>query len=207
MRFLPSLLLLSAIVGCSTGEGEGQVSSERLYVNGCWNGPFSLEPTFFGANPGFRNQLAVRIQRGDNNAEVSDGLSVVLTDLDGIRGSQLGKPVPVGLPRGVSPSGIPIKLQAHPPTVSLALLLHDTCHTQNGALYAIDGQITFDKLFSGDPNESNGDERLTDASFSARFADPRSVKFDGTYDDEQVSEVKGWFHFYFQRGQPAQPFP
>jgi hypothetical protein len=98
-------------------------------------------------------------------------------------------------------------LSATSSSVSLALYLHDTCHAQNGALYAVTGTITFAHLFSGNPNETNGDARLTEASFEASFADPRDAANDGTFDPAVMSDVKGWFRFYFQRGQPAQPFP
>jgi hypothetical protein len=62
-------------------------------------------------------------------------------------------------------------------------------------------------LFSGNPNETNSDNRLTYAQFDVQFADPRDMSSDYTVSPEFTSEVKGWFKFYFQRGQPAQPFP
>ncbi|HEY5956019.1 MAG TPA: hypothetical protein VIV60_05675 [Polyangiaceae bacterium] len=206
-----ALLVISCAAilgGCTVGEGEGSVTSERLVVRDCWDGPFDLGPTFFAANAFDRDQLAIRVQRGDNNQEVSDGLSVVIRDLQPIRADSIGKPVKVGIPPGVHPPGTAWTVSEEPAVVSLTLYLHDTCFLQNGALYSIDGEITFAHLFSGDPNERVGDQRLTDAKFeSVRFADPRNQNLDGTYDADKVSEVSGWFRFYFQRGQPAQPFP
>ena len=203
-----ALVALFALValGCSTAEGEGEVKSERLYVEDCWNGPFNLEPTFFGANP-YRETLTIRIQRGDNLEEVSDGLIVLVQDTDKIRNEALGKPLVVGMPPGVSPPGVPIQFNPDPPLVHLSLYLHDTCHEQNGTLYSLDGSITFDALFSGDPNEDNADDRLTEAAFSATFADPRHILPSGDIDPGRTSQVTGSFRFYFQRGQPAQPFP
>jgi hypothetical protein len=202
-----ALALIAALaLGCSTGEGEGAVKSERLFIPGCWNGPFDLDPTFFAAEPA-ADSLIVRVQRGDNWEEVSDGLLVLIKDLGEVRKNGLGAALDVGLPPGVSPPGVPISYQENPPKVSLALYLNDTCHSQNATIYAIGGSITFNSLFSGDRNESDADDRLTDASFDATFADPREVQADGSYDAARSSAVTGWFRFYFQRGQPAQPFP
>jgi len=199
-------VLALASLACSTAEGEGEVKSDKLYVEDCWNGPFNLDPTFFGANP-YRDSLTIRIQHGDNLEEVSDGLIVLVNDIGTIRGEELGAELDVGLPPGVSPPGVPVKLLADPPRVHLSLYLHDTCHEQNGTLYSTSGKITFDALFSGDPNESNADDRLTEARFDATFGDPRHVLSNGEIDPERSSRVTGWFRFYFQRGQPAQPFP
>ena len=58
----------------------------------------------------------------------------------------------------------------------MALYLHATCNRQNGVVYAVDGSITFDSLFSGDPNELEASERLTEAFFDAEFADPRAIE-------------------------------
>jgi hypothetical protein len=101
--------------------------------------------------------------------------------------------------------------------VSLALYLHNTCHADNGTVYAVQADqvegasasastITFTSLFSGDPNESNADDRRTVATFEALFADPRDLG-DGTVPADKSSVVSGSFDFFFQRGPPAQPFP
>lgn len=195
-------------VGCTTGEGDGWVRSDRLFVENCWNGKFDLQPDFFGTNPASNTQT-IRVQRGDNIEEVSDGLIVLVDQVGDIRGGKLGQDINVGLPVGVHPpgTGLPTTPNPNPPLVSLSLYLHDTCHAQNGTLYSIDGTIAFKALFSGDPNESSSDDRLTEASFQANFADPRDLQADGTYPPDRVSAVKGWFRFFFQRGQPAQPFP
>jgi hypothetical protein len=190
------------------GEGRGQVSSERLYIEDCWDGPFRLNPTFFGANP-YRDSLLIRIQRGDDIREVSDGLVVMVDDVSLIRENHLGEPLLVGLPPGVSPPGAPVPDPLLPsvseaPRVSLALYLHNSCHSQNGTVYSIGGSIVFDALFSADPNESNADDRFTDAHFEVEFADPRDRTSQGI---ANASAVTGEFSFFFQRGQPAQPFP
>jgi hypothetical protein len=219
LLFATGMLLASILcLGCSTGEGAGWVRSDRLYVEDCWNGPFDLKPTFFAANPFQEEEVLIRIQRGDNIQELSDGLTVHVSDIGRIRGELLGQAIDVGLPPGVTPPGVPIDADPDPPLVSLALYLHNTCHAENGTVYAVqpervaDGSassstITFTSLFSGDPNENNADDRLTEATFRAIFADPRDLEADGAVPAEKASIVEGSFHFFFQRGPPAQPFP
>jgi hypothetical protein len=186
--------------GCTVGEGSGEVHSDQLYIQDCWEGPFDLHPTFFGANPYREDTLIIRVQRGDNLEEVSDGLTVLVNSVASIRQQMLDQPTTVGLPPGVSPPGVPVT-GAPAPLVSLSLYLHDTCHRQNGAVFSTGGTITFHSLFSGNPNESTAAARLTDAEFDATFGDPRDT------DGAHASPVTGNFRFYFQRGQPAQPFP
>jgi hypothetical protein len=188
------------------GEGDGWVRSERLYVEDCWNGPFDLDPDFFAANPYREESLQIRMQRGDNIEEQSDGLTVLVNDVQTLR-RNLNQPVRVGLPVGVTPPGVPVEQVADPPKVSLSVYLHNSCHVQNAVVYSISGEIRFASLFSGDPNEESAEDRLTEATFEATFADPRRVAGVAEPDPNALSTVSGYFRFYFQRGQPAQPFP
>jgi len=204
---LAACLLSFAALGCTVGEGEGRVSSKHIWVKGCWNGPFDLKPDFFGANPDEGESLMIRVQRGDNIEDVSDGLIVLVNQLPEVR-KRVGQNLPVGMPRGVAPSGVPVMFNPDPPLVSLSLYLHHSCHQQNGTIYSIGGTINFRSLFSGDPNESSSEARLTDATFDVIFADPRELVDAKTQEDIDAvtSQVTGNFHFFFQRGQPAQPF-
>jgi len=201
-RALPLGLLA---LGCTVGEGEGWVRSEHLFVQNCWNGPFDLQPDFFAANPARSGALIIRVQKGDNLEEFSDGLVVVVTNLAEARAAA-GGTLEVGLPPGVSPPGVPVVFDPDPPRVSLAVYMHQSCHVQNATVYSIAGTITFSSLFSGDPNEDEADERLTEATFDATFADPRLLVGDAASDPDVQSRVTGHFRFFFQRGQPAQPF-
>ncbi len=204
--YLALVLGLAFATGCTVGDGRGLVQSDRLYLKGCWNGSFDLQPDFFAANPYRGESLQIRVQRGDNNEEASDGLTVLVNDLMAVRSpAMLGKPIPVGLPPGVAPPGQPLTGEPGP-LVSLSLYLHQTCHEQNSATYSVEGEITFNSLFSGDLNEEDSDARLTDAVFDVRFADPREL-VDAPDPAQVTSEiVHGEFRFFFQRGQPAQPF-
>jgi len=106
-------------------------------------------------------------------------------------------------------------LSVDPPEVTMTLYLYNTCHVQNGAVYSVDGTIVFDSLFSGNRNENRAADRLTDAHFQAVVADPRDAtlvvdpatnEIVPEYPPDKTSIVKGDFRFYFQRGEPAQPF-
>ncbi|MBN2192338.1 MAG: hypothetical protein JW751_05940 [Polyangiaceae bacterium] len=207
----------SCLIACSVGEGKGWVRSDRLFIEDCWNGSFDLQPSFFGANAYREEQILIRIQRGNNIQELSDGLTILVVDNAPIREELLGTAVPVGLPPGVTPPGVPVEGNPNPPLVSLALYLHNTCHRDNGTIYSVradqvDGgasssEITFRSLFSGDTSEKNGDDRLTEAEFGAWFADPRDLDANGLVPADRASFVEGYLYFFFQRGQPAQPFP
>ena len=229
-RWALALLWLGAATGCSfVGEGEGEVTSDELVVPDCWLGAYDLQPDFFAAVP-YRDTMQIRVQRGSDLQEVSDGVAVLVNAVSAVRPTpctldsdcasgncsdgtcqgidQRGRQLEVGLPpkllNEIAP-GIPV---GPPPPVSLALYLQFSCHSQNVVLYAVDGWISFDELFSGDPNESVGAEKLTDARFEVTVADPRNA-VPGTLSipaDLQAT-LSGWFRFHFQRGQPGQPFP
>jgi hypothetical protein len=121
----------------------------------------------------------------------------------------------VALPAGVTPPGSPAvpppDLIANPPIVHVALFLQRSCHNQNTVLYAVSGTMTFASLFSGDPNESSAAEKLIHVTkLDVQVGDLRDVPL-GAYPREipceLQSRVQGNFKFYFDRGQPAQPFP
>ncbi|MDP8999559.1 MAG: hypothetical protein M3O46_05550, partial [Myxococcota bacterium] len=68
--------------------------------------------------------------------------------------------------------------------------------------------MTFHSLFDGDVNESNAQQRLTDADFDIYLANPREISAGGLGPPPPCrGHIKGRFRFYFQRGRPAQPFP
>lgn len=209
---------LGPLAGCSLGQGEGVVRSESLYAADCWlHNSYDLQPDFFAAVP-YRQTLQIRVQRGSDLQEVSDGFAVQVDDVDLIR-SQLGKPVCLSLPAGVvAPGSLPIRPDPlvdavcggqYP--VHAALYLQSSCHNQNTVLYAISGTIVFDALFSGDPNEDQGAEKYTSARFEeVVIGDPHDAPPSASADqipDDKRSKLTGNFSFYFERGQPGQPFP
>lgn len=226
-----SLAAMAALLaGCTTGEGTGWVRSNRLVAENCWDGPFDLGPTFFASDP-FQDTQQIRVQRGDNIVGVSDGVILVVNNVSKIRTTLRETPIPLGLPIGVTPPGLPRRVSQDPPLVSLSLYLNDSCHNQNPTVFSVGGTITFHKLFSGNRNENIADDRRTLADFDALVTDPRTAtlgrvsdlpdagkpSFDGgavfgygdagLYVQYTTSRVTGHFDFYFQRGLPAQPFP
>jgi hypothetical protein len=221
---------LGVLTGCTfVGTGEGEVTSAALTAQDCWQGAFDLDPDFFAAVP-FRDTLQIRVQHGSDIQEVSDGLAVLVNEVSSIRprpctlGSDCasgactegmceaedrrGQALEVGLPPQLLDEIAPGTPFGAPPPVSMALYLQFSCHNQNVVLYAVEGSITFNDLFNGNPNESAGSEKLTDAFFDVMVADPRDA-VPGTLDipAEAKSPLTGWFRFHFQRGQPGQPFP
>jgi hypothetical protein len=218
------------MIGCSIpGEGEGEVTSGALYAQDCWYGGFDLGPDFFAANP-YRDTMQIRVQRGRDLQEVSDGVAVLISEVSSIRPTKCtldsdcasdscvdgtcaspdrrGLALDVGLSPQILNELAPGVAPATPPPVSMALYLQNSCHGKNVVLYAMSGTITFSALFNGDPNEKSGAEKFTDATFSVIVADPRDAP-PGTLDvpAEKTSPLDGWFRFHFQRGQPGQPFP
>jgi hypothetical protein len=195
---------------CSLGEGEGDIRSDTLNVAECWNGPFDLTPDFFAAQPYRQTALTIRVQHGGDTEEVSDGAIFLVDDINKIRAGIAANPnasFKVGLPPSVVPPGFPIVADPDPPLVHVTLYLHRSCHAQNSALYSVSGTIVFHSIFDGDPNETDAAQKLTDAEFTdivvgdPRNRQPASNVIEGT------SLIRGNFKFYFQRGQPAQPFP
>ncbi len=194
-------------MGCTfVGQGEGEVTSEQLSVPDCWQGAFELGPDFFASVP-FRDTQQLRVQRGSDIQEVSDGVAILVNDTPKVRDELLGQDIAVGLPRQLLDEIAP-GVSKDAPEVSLALFLQFSCHNQNVVLYAVEGSIRFDSLFSGDPNETSGAEKLTEANFDVMVGDPRDADPDTlVVPDDKKSPLTGRFQFHFQRGQPGQPFP
>jgi hypothetical protein len=68
--------------------------------------------------------------------------------------------------------------------------------------------INFTNLFDGNPDEANANKRLSQATFEFFLADPREVCPGGFGPPPRCrGHLTGNFKFYFERGQPAQPFP
>lgn len=266
---IAAALLLFGATGCSLGQGTGDVTSDSLFAKECWgsnnagaNGQpqgdsYDLKPDFFAAIP-YRDAMLIRVQRGTDVQEVSDGIAVLVDDVQRVRaalknppagGAPIGSPVtcaptppvdggslgsdggsgtsgpddcppgtvgfPVALPLGVVPPGSPTvppqDLTDDPPIVHLSIYLQRSCHNANVALHAVSGKVCFAALFSGDRNETNADQKLTDVqAFSVQVGDIRDVPVGKSAREipcERQSTLRGSFRFYFERGQPGQPFP
>lgn len=199
--------LAAGAVACSDPDkGQGQVTSELLRAGRCYEGPYDLKPTFFAINP-FQDRYLLRLQRTNDLTENADGVMLLIDDASLVRES-LGTPLRVGLPPEVTPPGTPVVADPDPPVVHMALYLQETCHRENVTLYATEGTITFDALFSGDLRENDAEEKRSEGRFDVIIGDPRDAPpGGGPIPTERSSRLTGSFRFYFQRGQPAQPFP
>lgn len=206
-----ALFVLPLNAGCSLGQGEGDVKSDALFVQDCWYGEYDLQPDFFAADP-YRESVNMRVQRGTDIQEVSDGLAVLVQDVGWIRDELLDQPLEVTLSPGVLPPGgtFPPPPPEGQPAIHMALYLQRSCHNQNSVLNAVRGTVTFHSLFSGDPNEDEGADKFTNAEFSVWMGDPRDAPVGKAANEipaDRQSLVTGFFRFYFERGQPGQPFP
>jgi len=75
------------------------------------------------------------------------------------------------------------------------------------ALPTAGSTITFTHLFDGNPYEANAAQRLSAATFDAYLGDPRDGCPGGLGPPPPCrGHITGQFSFYFERGQPAQPF-
>lgn len=122
------------VYACNTDLGTGKLKG---YIDApkCWRGAFDLAPDFFAAAP-YRRQLTIRVQRGSDAYVNSDGVSILIDDVDAIRGS-LGQAMRVGLSPEVTPPGVLMQPELSPPLVHLSLYLQRTCRTENVSLYAV----------------------------------------------------------------------
>lgn len=132
-------------VACSVSEGDGAAKGS-LNVADCWSGPFQLRPDFFAGVP-YRRSLELRVQEGGDYTTYSDGMDILVRDIDAILGDgssakppRLGEALPVRIPADVTPPGVPLTPDPSPALVDFALYLERTCKTQNVTLYA--GTVT-----------------------------------------------------------------
>jgi hypothetical protein len=208
------------LAGCSLGQGQGQVHSNHLIAHDCWTGAYDLQPDFFSSIP-YRDTQEIRVQRGTQVVEVSDGLSIQIDSSDTIRQGILangGAPTTfaVALPVGLHAPGTPIepppvRENGQAPLVHMALYLQYSCHNQNVILYGVSGSVTFASLFDGDPDEKDAAQKFTNVTaFDVQVGDPRDAPLgEQAYDipAELQTRLTGNLQFYFERGQPGQPFP
>jgi hypothetical protein len=178
-----------ALGACSVGTGAGEVSgivnAPDCEMN---NAAYDLQPTFFGGDDAVDDQLELRVQRGSDLENKSDGLLIHIFDPAAIRLERLGQP-------------IALTGEASSP-VHMGLYLNESCpitRTSVPANYAaVSGTITFLNLYAPTVDE---DDVETVAHFSAVRLIDRSAP------DVRWAELSGSFRFLFNRGRPAQRFP
>ncbi len=131
-------LVATFVPACSLGAGTGSASGV-LDVADCWVGQFNLQPDFFAGDP-YMTSYLIRIQRGSDYEEFSDGIVFTVDDVDPIRDpthGELGQKLEVSVSPAVAPPGVPIVATANPAVVHATLYLNQTCRIQDVALYAL----------------------------------------------------------------------
>jgi hypothetical protein len=182
-----AFLLLSA--ACSVGVGTGQVSG-AVNAPGCGleGSPYELHPSFFAGHIAVDGQLEIRIQRGSDHEDNSDGLMILVREPGQVRTDLLGRPIEVTRERDA--------------VVRMAFYLNETCEIDRDRVpvhyEAEAGTITFDNLYAPDITENDVE---TDAHFEdVSFVDPNDP-------DTRNAQLSGNFRFLFNRGRPAQRYP
>jgi hypothetical protein len=187
-----ALGLIACSVGQGTGSARGSVVSPECRLN---NASYDMRPDFFAADfvtdpatpMGLTRQiLDIRMQHGSYGEWSSDGLAVLVRDVDSIEHT-LGTPIPIG--PGMQ--------------VEMTLYLGATCPSgvPNSAFFTVPA------IFSATSGT------ITFASVYAPDVDPNAFTIDAHFDgvhfeqDASHADLNGSFHFFYQRGQPAQHFP
>jgi hypothetical protein len=175
------------VIACSAGDGEGSATGMvNAPACGIDNEAFDLRPNFFTADP-TENFLEIRVQRGSDQEDLSDKLTIFVAEADEVKASRLETPLTIG--------------KAIDSPVRMSLALNRTCpiDRRHGPinLVATSGTITFHSIYF----PTGPDEPVTEATFT-------DVQFDDGWTPVVSSAtLSGYFHFNFSRGRPAQFFP
>jgi hypothetical protein len=215
-----SALVAVALPSCSQGEGAGQVAG-TLNVPNCWTGPFDLSADFLAGVP-YRETLQLRIQSGSDFESFSDGISILLSDINKVRpdpaskfAGRYGQPLVVDLPPSVTPPGVPIKVKADPAIVSLSLYLQKSCRTQNVTIYAVeevsiptDGTCEARPMKGADPTVGCDPNKEAPGGIgSGKSLIAFTDVFDGKLDESQASQrlSSGCFDVYLADPREVAP--
>lgn len=205
---------------CSQGEGSGKVAG-TLNVPNCWTGPFELDADFLAAVP-YREGLQIRIQSGSDFQSFSDGLSILLYDINKVRpdtangfAGRYGLPLSVDLPPSVTPPGVPVKAKADPAFNSLTLYMQQSCRTQNVTLHAVeevsipsDGTCDAKAMKGADPTLGCDPDKEAPAGVgSGKSLIAYNHVFDGKVDEPQAAErlTSGCFDVYLADPREVAP--
>lgn len=213
-------VLAASLPSCSQGEGGGTVTG-TLNVPNCWTGPFELEPDFLAAVP-YLGGLQIRIQRGSDFQNFSDGASILLYDSTKVRpdpgagfAGLYGVPLKVDLQPSVVPPGVPVVAIPDPALVSMTLYLQKSCQTQNVALHAVkevsiptDGTCDARALQGADPTTGCDPSKTLPAGVgSGRSLISFTKVFDGKVDEPEAAErlTAGCFDVYLADPREIAP--
>ena len=143
--FAIGAIAIATTNGCTVGSGTGSLSGE-IDVPDCWSGAYDLKPDFFGATPNPNDDsLFIRIQRGSDYINFSDGVSILVTHVTEVASAIAAsgpQTLSISLPPSVVPPGVPITPTASPATVQFALYMQGSCRPETPGLYAMDTVTT-----------------------------------------------------------------
>jgi hypothetical protein len=208
----PLALVLAAAAGacvlwaCSVGQGVGEVTGE-VHIPDCGveRTDYSMDPDFFAAEftedlrtrepGGVQRMVTLRLQRGSYRERDSDGLLILLRDVNEIQTSLLDTPIEIGN-----------DLDA---MVQMTVYLSRTCDsgfprefwTVPGVLQAVEGTLTLSSVHSPGAPDADGENigEFRGAFDGVRFEDVNEP-------DTRFAILSGSFAFFYQRGRPAQHF-
>ncbi|MDH3201606.1 MAG: hypothetical protein OEM15_12000 [Myxococcales bacterium] len=185
--WVSSMLAVLLLGSCATGPGEGSAVGQVWAPDCGLDGePFSLDPNFFGMEPSRSVEIIdMRMQRGGDIQNLSDGVSFFIAEPELLKAEMLG-------------ADIELELLDSP--VQMTLYLNRTCPllSQIPVVYrSVSGTIRFDELYV--PWIEN-DNRMTTAVFT-------DVELVDTAEPEiRRAVLSGDISFLVQRGMPPQNF-
>ncbi len=185
---------------CSVGQGTGSAHGHVVIPDCRLDDPgYELRPDFFVADfvddprttAGYQRRIMqMRMQRGSYGEQASDGITLLVRDVDEIAGQ-------IGLPMSVAVDG-PVQMTLYLGQTCPSGLPRGTFFTLPAYLGATTGTITFDAIYA--PDIAPDSLRIAAHFENMRFedADSPSTRF---------AELDGDLTFFYQRGRPAQHFP
>ncbi|MFW5925587.1 MAG: hypothetical protein ACOC9O_03095 [Myxococcota bacterium] len=188
------LVALAGVAGCSVGVGEGSATGQVWAPTCDLDGDdYDMEPSFFGADVlvDGADLLEIRMQRGSDRPEVSDGLVVQVNGASTVH-AMLGTPIDLSDTDADA-------------LAEMSLYLNDTCPFEIGdpaeapvAYVSTGGTLTFSAIYAPEVDDSG---KVITATFEdVELVDPADPA-------ERRAVLSGDFDFIFSRGRPAQPFP
>jgi hypothetical protein len=213
--------LVAASPACSQGEGNGSIKG-TVNIPDCWTGAFDLNPDFFAAVPFRETSLTLRIQRGSDFQNFSDGISILASDIKKIRpdssagfAGKYNTALRVDIPPEVTPPGTPVVADPDPALVSFALYLQRSCKTQTVTLNAVDevalptdGTCTAEAMMGADPTQGCAPDKAAPAGVGTgrSFISFASLA-NGKLDEEDAAQRlnQGCFDIYLADPRDAAP--
>jgi len=182
-------LAAPAALGCTAGTGEGNVKG-TVTVADCelMDSEYDLAPSFFGAEI-IGEDLDIQIRRGSDLSIYSDGIHMLVRNVEEVATSAIGAALPVS-------SAVDAQIQ-------MTLYLNQSCPVGDeedipAVLTGQSGAVTFTSIYAPTVDEENVE--IAGTLSDIYFADDASP-------DTRHATLSGDFSFFYNRGRPAQRFP